>query len=193
MRVRKPEGPADPLTPDQVAAITILLSAGRTKLEIRDWALFRMLIDTMLRTSDIVRLTIGDVRDANGHIRSRFMIRQKKTDRQVHCMISEKTKEALSAHLDKLGYNKGPGAKLFPITTRQIQNRFKIWVKMIRLDPLHLSPHSARRTRPTEVYRKTGNLRAAQIMLGHSSIATTALYLGTEREQAMEIFGSVEM
>lgn len=192
MRKTKPEGPAEPLTPSQVADLTEVLSKGTTRLEIRDWAMFRIMIDTMLRVSDVVAIRVGDVTHGPGAIKDKFVWRQKKTGRLVHCQISDKTKEALLAFFE-IHKQKNPATRLFQISPRQVQNRVKIWMNLIGVDAEHISPHSLRRTKPTEVYRQTGNLRAAQIMLGHSSIVTTAGYLGIERDQAMKVFGDIEM
>ncbi len=191
-RKTKPEGPAQPFTPEQISTLNTLLSAGPTRKEIRDFALFRVMLDTMLRVSDVVQLTVGDIKDNDGNIKSKIVVRQKKTNKQVHCIITAKTKDALRIVLNTSG-SKGSGARLFPITTRQVQNRVKIWARMLRIDAEHISPHSLRRTRPTEVYKKTGNLRAAQVMLGHSSIVTTAGYLGIDRAEAIDVFSQVEM
>ena len=192
----KPEGPARPLTAEQVTAIGVLLSVGenellkpdfRTKLKARDWALFWVMISTMLRVSDIVRLRIGDVKDQDGMIRDEFTLRQKKTGKMVKCILSQKAKEALRAYFD-VSENMGLGASLFGINVRRIQVLTKKWVNLINLDDTHLSPHSLRRTMPTKVYRETRNIRAAQVMLGHSSIVQTAQYLGIEEMEAIEIF-----
>jgi hypothetical protein len=49
-----------------------------------------------------------------------------------------------------------------------------------------LGTHSIRRARLTLIYRKTGNIRACQIMLGHKTIASTQLYLGVEEEETLD-------
>lgn len=192
MRKTKPEGPAEPLTPSQVAALTEILSKGQSKTEVRDYALFRVMIDTMLRVSDVVSLTFGDLFLMDGTVRDKFVWRQGKTDRIVHCILSDTTKAALRS-LYALPGSKKNFVRIFQLGPRQVQNRVKVWAALIRLDAEHISPHSFRRTKPTEVYKRTGNLRAAQLMLGHSNITTTAGYLGIERDQAIEVFKSVEM
>lgn len=189
----KPKGPAEPLSPKHVAMLNELLSADQTFLGIRDYALFRVMVDTMLRVSDIVALRVGDVlAEQTLAIKSTFAVQQKKTSKLVHCMLSDRTREALEKYLTSLGY-RGSSAKLFSIGPRQVQLRIKMWARMLRIDSEHISPHSLRRTKPAEVYRKTGNLRAAQIMLGHSNISTTALYLGIERKEAMDVFQQIDM
>lgn len=189
----KPKGPAEPLSPKHVALLNELLSADRSFLGLRDYALFRVMVDTMLRVSDIVSLRVGDVlSDQTLEIKNTFVLEQKKTSKPVHCMLSDRTRDALKKYLESLGY-RGNSAKLFAIGPRQIQLRIKSWARMLRIDAEHISPHSLRRTKPAEVYRKTGNLRAAQIMLGHSNISTTALYLGIERKEAMDVFSEIDM
>jgi integrase len=189
----KPQGPAEPLSPKQVEMLNELLSADQSFLGIRDYALFRVMVDTMLRVSDVVALKVRDVlSEQTLEIKNTFSLQQKKTSKLVHCMLSERTRDALREYLRSLGF-RGSSAKLFAIGPRQVQLRIKAWAKMLRIDSEHISPHSLRRTKPAEVYRKTGNLRAAQIMLGHSNISTTALYLGIERKEAMDVFSEIEM
>jgi integrase len=47
--------------------------------------------------------------------------------------------------------------------------------------------HSLRRTKAVLIYRRTGNLRAVQLFLGHTNIASTVRYLGIEADDAIEI------
>jgi predicted DNA-binding WGR domain protein len=63
----------------------------------------------------------------------------------------------------------------------------KSWLEKARLDPSLYGLHSFRRTFPTHIYQQTGNLRAAQLLLGHASIESTKEYIGTEQAEALEI------
>lgn len=60
-------------------------------------------------------------------------------------------------------------------------------------DPLKFGTHSPRRTKAMLIYRRTGNLRAVQLLLGHTKIASTVRYLGIEIDDAIEIAEKVEV
>ena len=66
------------------------------------------------------------------------------------------------------------------LTTRQYARLVHEWVASIGLDPAKFGTHSLRRTKAVLIYRRTGNLRAVQLLLGHSEIESTARYLGIE-------------
>lgn len=189
----QPQGQAEPLTAEQVNAITALLSVSKTKKGIRDWAMFRLMICTMLRSCDIVSLTIGDVRADDGSVRERLVLRQRKTHATVQCVLVEKTRRAIAAHLDTNLAGRKKGAKLFEIGTRQLRNRVKAWAGMLGLDPRHRSAHSLRRTKSSIIYAETGNLRIVQLGLGHSRISNTVSYLNVDGNKAMEVFGARDL
>jgi integrase len=67
------------------------------------------------------------------------------------------------------------------------------WVSGIGLDPLKFATHSMRRTKVTLIYRRTGNLRSAQLLLGHSKIESTVRYLGVEIDDALDIAEKIEV
>jgi integrase len=73
------------------------------------------------------------------------------------------------------------------LTTRQYARLVGEWTAGIGLDPLKLGTHSLRRTKATIIYRRTGNLRAVQRLLGHTKIESTVRYLGIEIDDAIEI------
>ena len=67
------------------------------------------------------------------------------------------------------------------------------WLSLIGLDPALFGTHSLRRTKATLIYRKTGNLRAVQLLLGHTKIESTVRYLGIEVDDALAIAEQVEI
>jgi integrase len=67
------------------------------------------------------------------------------------------------------------------------------WIASIGLDPLNFGTHSLRRTKATLIYRRTGNLRAVQLLLGHTKIESTVRYLGIEIDDAIEIAEKVDV
>jgi integrase len=67
------------------------------------------------------------------------------------------------------------------------------WVARIGLDPKVFGTHSLRRTKATLIYRRTGNLRAVQLLLGHTKIESTVRYLGIEVDDALAIAEQVDI
>jgi integrase len=194
-RTGRPTGQKPPLQPKEVWAIRVRLQiAGRS----RDLALFNLAIDSKLRGCDLVRLKIGDVAQM-GQARARAMIIQKKTGRPVRFEITAPTREAMNDWIRRAGL--ADGDWLFPsriracphITTRQYQRLVKEWVASVGLDPSRYGSHSLRRTKATQIYKRTGNLRAVQLLLGHSKIESTVQYLGVEVEDALTISEQIEL
>ena len=98
------------------------------------------------------------------------------------------------------GHNRKPGQFLFAghgnkggLTTRQYARLVQEWVASIGLDPAKFGTHSLRRTKAVLIYRRTGNLRAVQLLLGHSKIESTLRYLGIEVDDAIEIAEKIDI
>jgi integrase len=163
-----------------------------------DLAMFNLAIDSKLRGCDLVALRVDDVAP-NGYAVDRANIRQRKTGRPVRFELTEVTRQALDEYLR--GRGRKPGEYLFPgrsgpehpLTTRQYARLVAGWVSEIGLDPLKFATHSMRRTKVTLIYRRTGNLRAAQLLLGHSKIESTVRYLGVEIDDALDIAEKIEV
>ena len=175
--------------------------AIRTKLQIeqqaRDLAMFNLAIDSKLRGCDVVAIRVDDVAP-HGHTVSRATVRQKKTGRPVRFEITEQTRQAVDEYLTATG--KKPGEFLFTgrqlgqsMTPRQYARLVADWIASIGLDPHLYGTHSLRRTKATLIYRRTGNLRAVQLLLGHSKIESTVRYLGIEVDDALTIAEQVEI
>jgi len=174
----------------------------RTKLQIEertlDLALFNLAIDSKLRGCDVVALRVEDVAP-NGCAIARATVRQKKTDRPVRFELTEQTRQALDAYLKAA--SKKPGEFLFTsrrrlgkgMTTRQYARVVSEWIASIGLDPHVFGTHSLRRAKATLIYRRTGNLRAVQLLLGHTKIESTVRYLGIEVDDALAIAEQVEV
>ena len=176
--------------------------AIRTRLEmagaIRDLALFNLAIDSKLRACDLLRLQVKDV--ANGlTILSRASIIQRKTGMPVRFEITQLTRETLNTLIehDHLGSND----YLFQsrlhdsphLSRRQYSRIVKGWVEMIGLDPTEYGTHTMRRTKPTLIYRRTKNLRAVQLLLGHTKLDSTVRYLGIELDDALDMAEQTEV
>ena len=167
---------------EQVAMLEALLQQDGSGTAIRDLALLRVGVDSMLRSSDVVSLTLRDVHQ-NGSIVSEFAVKQKKTKKMVSCDLSERTRNALAAWL-MLNPAWTGDTRVFAITTRQHQRIVKYWCSLLNLDGELYSTHSLRRTKPAYLYAQTKNLAAVKELLGHKSIAATGEYLGITGEDA---------
>ena len=188
-------GPKPPLQPRHVWAIrTRLQLAGR----VRDLALFNLAIDSKLRGCDVVSLKVEDVAP-HGYSVDRATVRQRKTGRPVKFEITEQTRQTVDDYLKATG--KAPGDFLFTgrrgpdccLTTRQYARLLSEWIAGIGLDSSLFGTHSIRRTKATLIYRRTGNLRAVQLLLGHTKVESTVRYLGVEVEDALKIAEQVEI
>jgi len=187
-------GQKPPLKLKEIWAIRIRLQLkGRT----RDLALFNLAIDSKLRSCDLVKLKVSDVAH-NGHAISRATVTQQKTGMPVRFELTEETRTAVEAWIATRDL--ASGAFLFPsrlssrqhITTRQYSRLLKSWIAEIGLDPTDYGTHSLRRTKATLIYRRTKNLRAVQLLLGHRKLESTVRYLGIEVEDALEIAEQTE-
>ena len=188
-------GAKPPLRPKHVWSI-------RTKLQIEaralDLALFNLAIDSKLRGCDVVALRVEDVAP-NGYAIARATVRQKKTGRPVRFELTDQTRQAVDSYLKTASKKSGdflftsrrrPGES---ITARQYARFVSEWIAGIGLDPHVFGTHSLRRTKATLIYRRTGNLRAVQLLLGHTKIESTVRYLGIEVDDALAIAEQVEV
>lgn len=186
-------GAKPPLQPKHVWAI-------RTRLQLeerlRDLALFNLAVDSKLRACDLVRLRIEDVAP-HGYAAQRATVQQRKTGRPVRFEITEQTREAVDAYLAATKTKSAlwlfPGRRGQPMTTRQYARLLDHWLSEIGLEPALFGTHSLRRTKATLIYRRTGNLRAVQLLLGHSKIESTVRYLGVEVDDALAIAEQVDV
>jgi integrase len=188
-------GARPPLRPKHVWSIrTRLLVEGRT----RDLAMFNLAIDSKLRGCDVTALRVEDIAP-NGYAIDRATVRQKKTGRPVKFELTDQTRQAVDDYLKATG--KRPGEFLFTgrrgigqcMTTRQYARLVSGWLTSIGLDPRLFGTHSLRRTKATLIYRRTGNLRAVQLLLGHTKIESTVRYLGIEVDDALAIAEQVDV
>jgi integrase len=187
-------GAKAPLQQKHVWAIRSMLQIERRA---RDLAMFNLAIDSKLRGCDVVSIKVGDVAP-NGYAIDRATVRQRKTGRPVRFELTEQTREAIDNYLKVT--RKKPGEFLFPrprsdrgMTSRQYARLVSDWVVGIGLDPHSYGTHSLRRTKATLIYRRTGNLRAVQLLLGHSKIESTVRYLGIEVNDALAIAEQVDV
>jgi integrase len=188
-------GAKPPLRPKHVWSI-------RTKLQvegrIRDLAMFNLAIDSKLRGCDIVGLKVEDIAPS-GYAVERATVRQKKTGQPVRFELTEQTRQAVDEYVRTL--DKKISEFLFPsrrnhnrpIATRQYARLVDKWIASIGLDASRFGTHSLRRTKVSLIYRRTGNLRAVQLLLGHRKIESTVRYLGIEVDDALAIAEQVDV
>jgi len=151
---------------------------------VRDAALFDLAIDSKLRGCDLVRLKIGDIA-LHGTVRSRTTVVQRKTGRPVQFEITEQARTSVQAWLKIVGTR--PDAYLFASRINHAGQFVDHWVELIGLDPSAYGTHSLRRAKAALIYKRTGNLRAVQLLLGHSKLESTVRYLGIEVGDALTI------
>ena len=188
-------GQKRPLLPKHVWALRVRLELAGN---LRDLALFNLAIDSKLRGCDLVRLKVSDLL-VGGVVRERVTITQSKTGHPVQFEVGDLTRKAISAWCARPEM-KG-STYLFPsrfhgvphLSTRQYARMVRRWVTSIGLEPSAFGTHSMRRTKAALIYRKTGNLRAVQLLLGHTKMDSTVRYLGVELEDALAIAESIEL
>jgi integrase len=164
----------------------------------RDLAMFNLAIDSKLRGCDLVRLRIDDV-FAGGGVRDRATVIQKKTGRPVQFEITEQTRSAVRERLAALDAREG--RYLFPsrlrakphVSTRQYARIVHRGADRAGLDSSSYGTHSLRRTKPAQIYKKTGNLQAVQLLLGHTKLESTVRHLGIKVDDALCISERVEL
>ena len=180
-------GTKRPLTQKQIWAIRFFLDReGR----MRDRALFDLAIDSKLRGCDLVKIGISDV-VAGTEIRTRAIVVQQKTGRPVQFELTADVRVSLLAWLERRGGSTEDF--VFPsridhakhMGTRQYARLVDEWVTAIGLRCVEYGTHSLRRTKAAMIYRATGNIRAIQILLGHTKIENTVRYLGVDVEDAL--------
>jgi integrase len=188
-------GQKPPLKLKEIWAIRIRLQLDHRT---RELALFNLAIDSKLRGCDLVGLRVRDLVQGS-HVGPRAIVTQKKTQRPVQFEITEQTRDAVAtwiaaAHLK-------PEQFLFPsrisasphLSTRQYSRIVGAWAGSIGLDAAAYGTHSMRRTKPTLIYRRPRDLRAVQLLLGHTKLESTVRYCGIEVDDALEIAEQTEV
>ena len=188
-------GQKAPLKLKDVWAIRIRLQIEK---RVRELALLDLGIDSKLRACDLVALRVRDVSHGD-RVSARAIVMQRKTQRPVQFEITPTTWEAVDAWIKAKGL-KGDSF-LFRsrvragdhLGTRQYARIVHHWMDEIGLDTTAYGTHSLRRTKPSLIYQRTKNLRAVQLLLGHSKLESTVRYLGIDVEDALEIAEQTEV
>ncbi len=188
-------GQKPPLKLKEIWAIRIHLEIDGKH---RDLARFNLAIDSKLRACDLLKLRVSDVWQGN-QVASRATVMQQKTRQSVQFEITEQTRQAVSDWIRCA--NLCSSDHLFPsrlhqsshLSPRQYARIVGSWVATVGLDPAAYGTHSLRRTKASLVYRRTKNLRAVQLLLGHTKLESTVRYLGIEVDDALELAEQTEV
>ena len=191
----KLSGQKRPLKLQEIWAIRIRLQLqDRT----RELALFNLAIDSKLRACDLMALTVADIAQG-GRVQSRALVLQQKTGRPVQFEITNQTRQSLETWIAEQELR--PPDYLFPsrvrrsshLSRRQYARIVNHWVSEIGLDPSLYGTHSLRRTKAALIYRRTKNIRAVQLLLGHTKLESTVRYLGIDVDDALELSEQTEV
>jgi integrase len=164
----------------------------------RDLALFNLAIDSKLRACDLLNLRVSDV-VAGDQVQPMAIIRRRKAKRPVQFEITPRTRKSTEDWIQSKSLQ-GRGS-LFPSrlknsphpSLRQYARIVECWATAAGLDAAAYGTHSMRRTKATLIYRTTKNLRAVQLLLGHSKLDSTVRYLGIEIDDALEISERIDV
>ena len=188
-------GQKAPLRLKDIWAIRIRLQIGKRT---RELGLFDVGLDSKLRACDLVRLRVRDICHGN-RVSPRAIVMQQKTSRPAQFEITSPTRDAVTAWIKeaKLANDNF----LFPsrvhesphLGTRQYARILNCWIREIGLDPTAYGTHTIRRIKASLIYRRTKNIRAVQLLLGHTKLESTVRYLGIEVEDALELSEQTEI
>jgi integrase len=191
----KLSGQKRPLKLQEIWAIRIRLELQE---QTRDLALFNLAIDSKLRACDLMALYVNDVAQG-GRVQSRALIDQQKTGRPVQFEITVPTRQSIQRWIEQAKLRQK--SYLFPsrgndsshLSRRQCARIVDRWVSEIGLDPTLYGTHTMRRTKASLIYRRTKNIRAVQLLLGHTKLESTVRYLGIDVDDALELSEQTEV
>lgn len=183
----KTVGTKRPLTQKQIWAVRFFLDR---ESRLRDRALFDLAIDSKLRGCDLVKIKIGDL-VSGADIRTSAIVIQQKAGKPVQFELTADVRASLLSWFERRGGTVHDYA--FPsrvnhtghLSTRQYARLVDEWVDAVGLRRAEYGTHSLRHTKASMIYKATGNLRAIQILLGHTKIENTVRYLGVDIEDAL--------
>lgn len=166
--------------------------------DVRGLALFNLAIDSKLRGCDLVKIRVSDVTHGS-RVMPRASVIQQKTRQRVQFEITEETRDAVAAWMQKANLRASDylfasrSRKSQHLSTRQYSRIVHGWIGQIGLDPCDYGTHSLRRTKASLIYQRTKNLRAVQLLLGHTKLESTVRYLGVEVDDALELAEQTEI
>ena len=186
-------GQKPPLKPKEIWSIRVRLQISKRR---RDLALFNLALDSKLRACDLTKLRVKDVFHGDQVVK-RATIVQQKTQQPVQFEITSQTRSSIIDWLrvTELGLNHYlfPSRRSPHLSTRQYARIVNGWVSEIGLDSRVYGTHSLRRTKPSLIYHRTKNLRAIQLLFGHTKLESTVRYLGIDIDDALGMAEKTEL
>lgn len=188
-------GQKRPLLPRHVWSIRVRLEMAGN---LCDLALFNTAVDSKLRGCDLVALRVRDV-FAAGRVKERASMIQSKTGKPVRFETTETTRQSLESWIrapEMIGLEFLRPSRIHGrphLSTRQYARIVRGWAMSLGLEPSAYSTHSMRRTKVAQIYKKTGNLRAVQLLLGHTKMDSTVRYLGVDIEDALTLSEGIDL
>lgn len=189
----KAVGQKKPLT---TAQIKFLQKHLKEQGKIRELALFSLQIDTMLRSSDLIKLKVNDIVDFKGEIREEINIQQKKTTQPHIVVISKKTAKILAKYIKE--EEKKLDDWLFKSYSNRNQrnhisyvshwNLVKGWCKVLGVDARDYATHTGRRTMATIVFNDTKDPKLVMNLLGQKDLGSTTSYIGTDKKESRNVY-----
>jgi integrase len=188
-------GQKSPLKLSEILAIRVRLQIAGGP---RDLAPFNLAIDSERRSCDLVGLRVQDVA-SEGRAECRATAMQQKTSQPVRFELMEQTRQSVERWIQMASLTVGD--YLFQsrlrgpphLSTREYTRILQGWVSGTGRVPSSYGMHAMRRTKATLVCRRTKNLRAMQLLLGHTKLESTVRYLGIEVDDALEMSGQTEL
>lgn len=188
-------GQKPPLKRKEIWAIRFRLQIAR---QYRDLALFNLAIDSKLRSCDLIKIRVRDVTHGST-VGLRALVMQQKTGLPVQFEITDQTRESISYwinHAELMSDDylfKSRNRESSHISTRHYARLVDKWVRDIGLDPAEFGSLTLQRTKASLIYRRSKNVRAAQILLGHTKMESMLRCLGIEVEDALEMAEQTEV
>lgn len=187
-------GQKRPLKLQEIWSIRIRIQMAEN---LRDLAMFNLAIDSKLRACDLVKIKVSDLMHGLA-VQSRAIVIQQKTNQPVRFEVTKQTRDAIASWVEKARIHHSD--YLFPsridkdnhISTRQYARIVKRWITSIGLDATEYGTHTMRRTKASLIYKRSKNLRAVQLLLGHTKLESTVRYLGIEVDDALELSEQIE-
>ena len=184
----KAVGPKTEFLPSHIHRLEAIQLRNR---QWHDLALISTALDSMLRSSDLLKLKLEDVMYASGNFRSELRCRQDKSGSNVYPVLGEATKAYLTIWIRVSGkkmhhylFTRTKGADAPPLTRGHYARLTKTWADWLELPKEEYSTHSLRRSRAALMFQRGEPIEMISLLLGHKSVAVTIRYLGLNQKKA---------
>jgi integrase len=186
--------PTDPIRSIRhIRSIKNMLKAKGKHLQ---YLYFVVAINSGLRPSDLLELSVDDLWDEDGKSREEFTQHTKKTGAFIVTQINQSIKEAMKFAAPAIQFY-DPDASLFPITRHTARNWIKSWCNEVGIEKGNYSAHSTRKTCAFHLWAIQGKTFEALMVvskaLGHQSVSQTQDYLGINREKVADWQGNLNL